>query len=40
MKKGVALLDDAAAKFDYVEHVVINMTTLTYYGQMVKYQPD
>ena len=40
LKKGAALLDEAAEKFDYVEHITINLTSLTYYGSMIKYQPD
>lgn len=40
MKKGVALLDEAAEKFDYVEHITLNLTSVTYYGSMIKYQPD
>ena len=40
LKKGAALFDEVAGTFDYVEHITINLTTLTYYGSMVKYQPD
>lgn len=40
LKKGAALLDEAAGTFDYVEHITINLTGLTYYGRMVKYQSD
>ena len=40
IKKGAALLDEAAEKFDYVEHITLNLTSLTYYGSMVKYQSD
>ena len=40
MKKGTAIVDEAASKYDYVEHIVTHMTTVTYYGQMLKYQPD
>ena len=40
LKKGAALLDEAAGKFDYVEHITINLTSLTYYGSMMKYQPN
>lgn len=40
MKKDAALLDKTSQKFDYVEHITINLTGLTYYGRMVKYQPD
>lgn len=40
LKRGAALLDEAAEKFDYVEHITINLTSLTYYGSAIKYQPD
>ena len=40
LKKGAALFDEAAGEFDYVEHITINLTSLTYYGSMIKYQPD
>ena len=32
MKKAAAIVDDTAAKFDYVEHLVLGLKSVTYYG--------
>lgn len=32
MKKMAALIDDTGAKFDYVEHLLIGLKSVTYYG--------
>lgn len=32
MKKAAALVDDTSARFDYVEHLVLGLKSVTYYG--------
>lgn len=40
LKTATSLLEKAAQEFDYVEHITINLSSLTYYGRIVKYHPD
>jgi len=32
LKKAAALADETASRFDYVEHLVLGLTSVTYYG--------
>ncbi len=34
MKRAAALMSETAAKFDYVEHLLIGLKSITYYGSL------